>query len=367
MSRLYRAVRPLLFRLDAERAHEIALKSAAWAARTAGPLVERLFRNEAEGLAQEVWGTRFSNPVGIAAGLDKNARLVPFWERIGLGYAEVGSVTARPSAGNPRPRAFRLPDDRALVNRMGLNNDGAEVVARRIAAGLGRRMPLGVNLAKTHDPAILGDDAVADFERSFRFLAPLADYVVLNISCPNTAEGKTFEEPDALDGLLRAVFMERRQIGSNVPVLVKLSPPPAEGPIPGVVDELVQIALSHGVAGFVAVNTASDRHGLRTASDRLDRVGKGGLSGAPLAGRARSLLHHLFRTTSGSVPILSVGGIDSAEEAYRRIRFGASLVQVYTGLVYEGPGLIPDIKAGLVSFLERDGFGRLQDAIGQDA
>ncbi len=363
---VYRTLRPLLFRLDAERAHDLALASAARAGRLAGPVIRRLFRAEYGPLRQQLWGLEFANPVGIAAGLDKNARLLPFWELLGLGTAEVGSVTANPSGGNRRPRAFRLPNDRALVNRMGLNNEGAAEVAARIAGVVERGIPLGINLAKTHDPAILGDEAVEDFLMSFRTLAPLADYIVLNVSCPNTAEGKTFEEPEALDALLRAVFSERERMDSRVPVLVKFSPPPADGPVPSSVDELVHIALAHGVSGFVAVNTAADRHGLRTSPGRIEEIGRGGLSGAPLAGRARSLLKHLYQITSGSVPLVSVGGIDSPEEAYRRIRLGASLIQVYTGLVYEGPGLIPAIKKGLAALLDRDGFATLSDAVGAD-
>ena len=316
---------------------------------------------------------------------------MPFWADLGLGFAEVGSVSARPSAGNPRPRAFRLPADRALVNRMGLNNDGAAAVAGRLAATA--RPPgfvLGVNVAKTHDPAILGEAGVEDFRQSVRLLAPHADYLALNVSCPNTAEGKTFETPEALDALLGTVFGERgmRNAASGMregppesetahpsiphppplpPVLVKLSPPAAGGVDAGAVDELVQICLGHGVAGFVATNTASDRAGLATEAGRLEAVGRGGLSGRPLAARATALVRHLYATTGGAVPIVGVGGVDSAEAAYARVRAGATLVQVYTGLVYEGPGLVGRIHRGLVRLLDRDGLGTLAEAVGADA
>jgi len=362
---MYRLVRPLLFRLDAEAAHGWSVR-AARLGQAAPAVVRALFPRADARLAQTVWGLDFASPVGLAAGFDKNAALVRFWATLGLGFAEVGSVTARPSAGNPRPRAFRLPDDRALVNRMGLNNEGAEAVAARLATT--PRPPgfvLGVNVAKTHDPAILGDAGVEDFRQSVAALLPHADYLALNVSCPNTAEGKTFETPDALDALLAAVMAEAG--ASRPPILVKWSPPAVDGVDVGAVDELVAIARGHGVDGFIATNTAADRDGLATDTDRLDAIGRGGLSGRPLAARATALTRHLFRTTDGRVPIIGVGGIDSAEAAYARIRAGASLVQVYTGLVYEGPGLIGAIHRGLVHRLDRDGLATLAEAVGADA
>ncbi len=205
---MYRLLRPLLFRLDAEDAHGWGVRAARLGRRAPGA-VRGLFPRPDARLAQTAWGLRFASPVGLAAGFDKNAALVPFWADLGMGFAEVGSVSARPSQGNARPRAFRLPADGALVNRMGLNNDGAEAVAARLAA---RPRPpgfvLGVNVAKTHDPAILGDAGIDDFRQSVRLLAPHADYLALNVSCPNTAEGKTFETPEALDALLSAVRAE---------------------------------------------------------------------------------------------------------------------------------------------------------------
>ncbi|WP_420456628.1 quinone-dependent dihydroorotate dehydrogenase [Rubrivirga sp.] len=391
---MYRLVRPLLFRLDAEAAHGWGVRAARLGQRAPG-VVRALFPRADGRLAQTAWGLRFASPVGLAAGFDKNAALVGFWAALGLGSAEVGSVSARPSEGNARPRAFRLTADGALVNRMGLNNDGAEAVAARLAAT--PRPPgfvLGVNVAKTHDPAILGEAGVDDFRRSVRLLAPHADYLALNVSCPNTAEGKTFETPEALDALLGAVRAELGGHGAQgtghgatngspplassplprpherrepPPVLVKLSPPAAGGVDVGAVDELVGICLGHGVVGFVASNTASDRDGLRTDAGTLDGIGRGGLSGRPLAARATALTRHLYRTTDGGVPIIGVGGIDSAEAAYARVRAGATLLQVYTGLVYEGPGLIGRIHRGLVRRLDRDGLATLADAVGADA
>ncbi len=286
---------------------------------------------------------------------------------MGFGFAEVGSVTALPSAGNPRPRAFRLPADRALINRMGLNNDGVEVIAARLD---GLKKPagfvLGINVAKTHDANVFGDVAIEDFRMSVHRLLPFADYLALNISCPNTAEGKTFEEPDALDSLLTAVMAERAAQHSSVPVLVKFSPPVSTDDM-GNVNELVALSRQLGVEGFVATNTASDRKNLRSSKTRLANIGSGGLSGRPLAERASALVRHLYRQTDGSIPIIGVGGIDSPEAAYERVRAGASLIQLYTGLVFEGPALIKRINKGLVRFLERDGFGSISQAVGTES
>ncbi|MEM1118089.1 MAG: quinone-dependent dihydroorotate dehydrogenase, partial [Bacteroidota bacterium] len=372
---MYRFVRPLLFRLDAEAAHHAGMTAARLGEAVPG-VVRSAFGVHDARLRQNIWGLDFANPVGLAAGFDKNAERVPFWAALGFGFAEVGSVSALPSAGNPKPRAFRLPADSALVNRMGLNNEGAEAVAARLGAL--RRPPgfvVGVNVAKTHSPDILGAAGVDDFRASVRALVPHADYLAVNVSCPNTAEGKTFETPEALDGLLAAIMEEVKDGGWGLgvgeppdvpghpqspvptpqsrerseppPVLVKWSPPPTSGVDTGAVDELVGIALGHGVDGFIATNTASDRDGLRTAAGRLGAIGTGGLSGRPLADRALALTRHLYRTTGGEVPLVGVGGVDSPEAAYARIRAGASLVQLYTGLVYEGPGLVKHINRGL--------------------
>ena len=333
-----------------------------------GRLVQTFWRSEARR------GLTFRLPVGLAAGFDKNAEGVPLWAALGFGFAEVGSVTAQGGEGNPTPRAFRLPDDRALVNRLGLGNDGAEVIARRLAAlERPRDFVLGVNVAKTHDPAILGRDAVEDFRLSVRPLLPHADFLVLNVSCPNTAEGKTFEEPAALDGLLAAVMAECEGQSSKVPVLVKLSPPRVlAGSVVaaydfGCTDELVSVAIAHGVEGFVASNTAPDRDGLATRPETVAEIGRGGLSGRPLTARSTALVRRLYRLTGGALPIIGVGGVDSAESAYAKVRAGASLVELYTGLVFEGPGLPSHIGRGLLRLLDRDRLDALADAVGRDA
>jgi dihydroorotate dehydrogenase len=371
---LYRLLRPLLFHLDAERAHELALLSGRLLQGRALTLL-RLFylRRPARdpALAVRCLGLTFPGPVGLAAGVDKNALLVPFWAALGFGFIEVGSVSALPAAGNPRPRAFRLPRDRAIINRMGLPNEGAEAVARRLlqlGAPVGG-VPLGVNLVKTPDPTLCGEAAVQDFCAAFRALAGRCSYVTLNVSCPNTEDGKTFTEPAALDGLLTAIHAARREVAPAVPVLLKLPPPASDGASDGpsgFLGEVLDVARRHGVAGLVVCNTASDRQGLTTPQEDLARIGAGGLSGPPLRRRATAMTWHLYRATGGTLPIIGVGGVDSAESAYERIRAGASLVQLYTGMVYEGPGLVRRIHKGLLALLARDGIESVERAVGRD-
>lgn len=365
---LYDRIRPVLFRLNAERAHQLGV-AAARVSQRIFPFALRGFLDwDSRSLSINVLGQTFPNPVGLAAGFDKNGRTVRFWQLVGAGHVEIGSVSARRSKGNPRPRAFRLPEDEALVNRMGLNNQGAARVARRLARLPKARAPLGINLVKTNDPRIEGEQAIADFVESFRLLAPLAGYVTLNLSCPNTSEGKTFEDPNTLDDLLEAIFQARAEVASGVPILLKLSPPLSDRVVlDSAVDEIVTVGLAHGVAGFVATNTCPDREGLETDPDVLAAIGAGGLSGPPLENRSTRMVRYLYRRTAGLVPIIGVGGIASAEQAYRKIRAGASLVQLYTGFVYHGPGLVREIKIGLSDMLARDGFGRLADAVGVDA
>lgn len=364
---MYRFLRPLLFRMDAERAHDISLRAATLVQNVAPSFIEPQYHYEDERLKQRLWGTLFPNPVGLAAGVDKNAKLVPFWEAVGFGFVEVGSVSAMAASGNPKPRAFRLPDDRALLNRMGLNNEGAAAMAERLeAGGNDRTRPLGINLVKTHDPGVMGEAALEDFRESFRLLAPHASYVVLNVSCPNTSDGKTFEEPHALDELLSTIFSEQKAPGLEIPVLVKLSPPVSERVIFDTwTEDIVSVAQAYGVHGFVVSNTASDRKGLDTPQSTLDALGDGGISGAPLADRATCLVRYLYRATDGEVPIIGVGGVRDAASAYEKIQAGASLVQLYTALVYEGPGLVKRIKEGLVKRLREDGHVSIEDAVGE--
>ncbi len=365
---MYSLLRRALFRIPPEAAHHLGIAAGRLAQAAAPATVRTLHRFEHDSLKVSLWGHTFSNPVGLAAGFDKNAQLIDFWPNLGFGFAEVGSVTYRPSKGNPRPRAFRLEDDEALINRMGLNNQGAERIAARIGdRGMYHPFPLGINLAKTHDTAIVGEAAVEDYVESFRLLAPAANYVALNISCPNTTEGKTFEEPGPLDELLTRILELRKEVNPRVPILVKLSPPLSDRVVfDSLLDEIMSVCLTHGVQGFIAANTAADRSGLNTPDDVLERIGSGGLSGKPVERRSTRLVRYLFEKTNGTVPIVGVGGVDSGASAYAKIRAGASLVQLYTGLVYRGPRVVRTIKEELVELLREDGYTHVTQAVGQD-
>ncbi len=362
---MYERLRRFLFRLEPERAHNLGSMAARAGQRLAHGLLEKRFQFESDRLRSEVLGLSFANPLGIAAGFDKNARLIRFWAALGCGFAEIGSVTAKKSRGNPKPRMFRLEEERAIINRMGLNNQGAARIARRIAAGHPAAIPLGVSLTKTHDPAIQGQDAIDDFTTSFSACAPFASFVVLNLSCPNTAEGRTFEDPNALDELLKYIMPIRSTMENPPPVLVKLSPPVADGVVlDSEVDEIVAVSIAHGINGFVASNTESGRDLLDVSDERLASIGAGGLSGPPLRSRSTELVRYLYETTGGELPIVGVGGVATGQDAYDKIRAGASLVQLYTALVYEGPAVFRSIKMELDELLERDGFASVSDAVG---
>lgn len=344
---VYRTLlKPLLFRLEAEKAHDLVYGFAQTASGSAflKLLANLLYGYESPSLSQQLMGLHFPNPVGLAAGFDKNANLPGIMQASGFGFVEVGSITARPSTGNPSPRMFRLPEDRALVNRMGLNNDGAQTICKRLK---NKRcsIPLGVNIAKTHDPLITGDAAVADYLESFAEARRVADYITLNISCPNTSDGRTFEDPVALEELLSALNI--RADARTVPTLVKFSSD-LERPL---LERLVEVCEEHRVHGYVATNTSGLREGLASDDGLIKKIGRGGLSGRPLLPRSLRTVHWIREATQARKPIIGVGGIDSFEAALAMLRAGADLLQLYTGLVYEGPGLVKRINRGLARHL----------------
>jgi dihydroorotate dehydrogenase len=331
---LYALARAALFRLPPEMAHRVTLAGlhAALAVPGFEPVLRWITRAERP---TEVFGLSFANPVGLAAGFDKNVEHVTALAALGFGFVEVGSITAQPWPGNARPRLFRLPADRALINRMGLNNGGAEAAAARLTQRF--PLPVCVNVAKTPDESLVGAAAVADYAATVARVAPLADAVVLNVSCPNADDGRTFEDPAALDALLGAT----RPLCVDTPLLVKVSPDLERARL----RDLVQLAVERGADGFTATNTTVQREGLRTRAARLEAVGRGGLSGAPLHRRAVETVGAMRAWTDK--PIVGVGGVDGPDTAQAFFDAGANLVQLYTGFVYGGPRVVRRIVRGL--------------------
>jgi dihydroorotate dehydrogenase len=360
---LYSAIRPLLFRLDAERAHRLVFGALSLAELAMEHLPLRKVPAAPE-LAQDLFGITFPNPVGLAAGLDKNAELPHLWPALGFGFAELGTVTARAQSGNPRPRLFRLPDEHALINRMGFNNRGAEHVAQRLRRRFAYHrcgVPLGLNIGKSRVVPI--EEAASDHAESLRLLFPLADYIVLNVSSPNTPGLRDLQSEALLEPLLSSLQSENQRLAeaygrAPLPVLVKVSPDLTDDGL----QAIVEVAQRCRVSGLVATNTTVQRP-LRSP-DAGTAQESGGLSGAPLLPLSTHAIRVLHQATGGTLPIIGAGGIFRAEDAYEKIRAGASLVQVYTALVYEGPSLPQSLCAGLLSLVRRDGFTHLRQAVG---
>ncbi|AXJ00631.1 dihydroorotate oxidase A [Cyclonatronum proteinivorum] len=329
-----RLIRPLLFQMEAEEAHNFVfsrLKRWQHSEAFLEFLKGQLCVTDSK-LEVQTAGLRFPNPVGLAAGFDKNGALIPALSATGFGFLEIGSVTAEPSAGNRKPRMFRLPSDRALINRMGLNNDGARAVAQGLPAKAARKVPLGINIAKTPNLHRSTEGGIYDYVRSYKLLAPHADYTTINISCPNTGDGKSFESPELFLRLMQALAEVRLR---DVPFFIKFSADTSDS----VLRELLMIAEEAQADGYVAVNTSVSRDGLATPNGELEAIGNGGLSGTPLAKTAADRIAYIRERTAPGKTLISVGGIDSPKEARKRLQAGADLIQIYTGLVYEGPQL----------------------------
>jgi dihydroorotate dehydrogenase len=320
------AVRPVLFRVgggDAEKAHEFTLnRLAGLGART----LATLRRRYAVAAPVEVFGVRFPNPVGLAAGMDKNGIALPAWPALGFGFVEAGTVTAHAQPGNKRPRLFRLRDSEAIINRMGFNNAGAAALAARLDALGPLDVPLGVSLGKSKITPL--DEAVEDYLTSYNLLRPYADYIAVNVSSPNTPGLRTLQDKAHLSGLLGA-------LAGRTPVLVKIAPDLSEP----AVAEVLEVCLAHGAAGVIATNTTLARDGL-AASDQDRAAETGGLSGRPLTERSRKIVHFVHQETGGRLPIIGVGGILDPDDASRLFDAGASLVQLYSGFIYRGPALV---------------------------
>jgi len=350
MASVYRLIRPALRRLPPEAAHELTLRALELGAvRFLGEPAGR--EPDPPALAQRLWGLDFPNPVGLAAGYDKDARVPGAMLQLGFGFVEVGTVTPRPQPGNPKPRLFRLEEDRAIINRMGFNSGGLDTVVGRLSKRA-RSGIVGVNLGRNRDTG----DAVADYAEGVLRTARLADYLVVNVSSPNTPGLRELQDRARLATLLRRLIGVREETACRVPLLVKIAPDLTTAER----RDIAQVALDTGIDGLIVSNTTVGRPDLvsRHAHEA------GGLSGRPLFAASTALLADMYRLTQGRLPLIGVGGIASAADAYAKIRAGANLIQLYTALVFAGPDLVGQIKSGLVDLLRRDGFGSIAEAVG---
>lgn len=351
---LYQRVFPLLDRIDPERAHRLAINALKTGIVTGGPLgVAR--RPDPPSLAQTLFGMGFPNPVGLAAGFDKDGEVYRQTLKLGFGFVELGSVTPRPQPGNPRQRLFRLTADRAVINRMGFNNRGIAAMAERLKSRNTAQGIVGINLGKNKDQT----DAAADYAAGTRALGPLADYLVVNVSSPNTPGLRALQSRDALAALIEAVLAARAGLMRRPPLLLKIAPDLTDADRQDIAD----VAIAAGLDGLIISNTTITRP---AGLDPRFAQEAGGLSGRPLFAASTEVLRDIYRRTGGKLPIIGVGGIASAADAYAKIRAGASLVQIYTALVFEGPGVVRRIKEGLAALLAQDGFASVAEAVGAD-
>ncbi|MDT4895878.1 MAG: dihydroorotate dehydrogenase [Acidobacteriota bacterium] len=362
---LYRSIlRPLLFHLPPERAHEMALDALAFTLGTkwARSIVARRFSRAPFGEVRR-FGLNFPNPIGLAAGFDKNGVAARYLAALGFGFIEVGTVTHQPQPGNPHPRLFRLPLDSALINRQGFNNRGAAALAEQLAANRPDCV-LGINIGKSRAVAL--EDATRDYLASFELVHALADYIVVNVSSPNTPNLRELQRPEALAALLSALQKRNQELAGEhpprqpVPLLVKIAPDLDHRDL----EAIVEIALRANLAGIIATNTTTSREGLRTSPERVAACGEGGLSGAPLGSRSTAIIAALYRLTRGRMTIIGVGGVFTARDAWEKVSAGASLIQLYTGLIYQGIGVARDINEGLAEILSKQGLSTLDEAVG---
>ncbi|MDO8186489.1 quinone-dependent dihydroorotate dehydrogenase [Conexibacter sp. JD483] len=352
----------LLSRLDAERAHHLGgralrlIDTLPWLR----VLVARLLAPRDPRLRTRALGLDLPSPLGVAAGFDKDGTTFGGLAALGFGFVEVGTVTAQGQPGNPRPRIFRLVQDAAMVNRMGFPNPGAAAVVPRLAARRPHEI-VGINVGKTR---VVADDQVeADYRASVRLLAPLADFLVLNVSSPNTPGLRDLQSTERLGALIAAVKDELAQHAIRLPLLVKIAPDLADEDI----DSIADLALAQGLDGLIATNTTIGRDGLKTSRDEVDRIGFGGLSGAPLKQRSLEVLRRLHARAGGRLTLISVGGVESADDVWARIEAGATLVQGYTGFIYGGPLWASQLNRGLAKRARAAGLATVQDAVGRAA
>jgi dihydroorotate dehydrogenase len=338
---LYPLIRPLMFALDAERAHRAAIDALNFAHR----LPPRRF---AASLRTRIAGIDFPSPVGLAAGFDKDAEVAEAMLGLGFGFVEVGTLTPRPQPGNPQPRLFRLARDKAVINRLGFNNQGQESAFERLRKHLGLHGVIGVNVGANKD----SKDRIADYAEGVRKMAPVARYLTINISSPNTPGLRGLQDQGALEELLAAL----RSVQSGKPIFLKVAPDLADGDH----ERIVRVAIDHGVDALIVGNTTVSRPPLKSRH----AAEAGGLSGAPLKPLALEALRKFRSASGGQIPLIGVGGIATAEDAWERVRAGASLVQIYTAMIYQGPGVAMRIAKGLAHRLEREDYSNIAEAVG---
>ena len=382
LNNLYRQLRPFLFAGNAEKVHERMLSSVEFISKIPGmlPLLRKVFFQENPLLHTQLFDNVIDNPIGLAAGFDKDGRIHPALFALGFGFVEIGTVTPHPQKGNPRPRLFRLPEDQAVINRMGFNNQGAWKMAERLVAktlkiksadadlfevsgdypaNISSGM-LGINIGKNKDTTL--ENATDDYVSALSTLHPFADYFTLNISSPNTKDLRNMQEKEALRILLDSVCARRDELdrnhSRNTPLLVKLAPDLDEDAL----KNSVRVMQEFSIQGVIATNTTVARPVLKSKY----RTETGGLSGKPLQKRSTEMIRTLFAELGTDIPIIGVGGIFNGADAYEKIKAGAAAVQIYTALIYEGPGLVRKVKAELANLLERDGYKSVTEAVGAD-
>lgn len=334
--------RPILFLLPPERAHHLVFRTVALVHKIPGMgwLIRQVYRTEKKSLEREVFGLKFPNPVGLAAGFDKDAKLFGPLYNFGFGFIEIGTLTPVGQPGNPRPRMFRLPADQALINRMGFNNHGVEDSVKRLK----KRSPgliIGGNIGK--NKVTPNEEAVNDYIICFNALYDHVDYFVVNVSSPNTPNLRELQDKEPLTALLNRLEELNRSKPSRKPILLKIAPDVTDGQL----TDIVAIVKESGIDGVIATNTTIDRSGLKTSDKVVGEIGMGGLSGKPVREKSTAVIRRLNELSGGSFPIIAVGGIYTAEDAKEKLEAGASLVQVYTGFIYEGPGMVKRILKGL--------------------
>jgi len=362
---LYQKIlKPYLFKMDAEKAHHFTIGGLKIGDKVPGALaiMRGLYGvQETADLAVDLFGIHFPNPIGLAAGLDKNGAAIEGFSSIGFGFMEVGTVTPKGQAGNDQPRLFRLPVDEALINRMGFNNEGAAAMKERFASLKSRRIPVAVNIGK--NKVTPNEHAADDYQSLIRDLYSEADFFVVNISSPNTPDLRNLQHGNELKELLQAVTEERdrqaaKSTGQPKSVLVKIAPDVNDDEL----EYMIATIAESGVAGIIATNTTLSREGLQHANKKE----AGGLSGKPLRDRSTEIIHRIYSQTDGKLPIIGSGGIFTSQDAYDKIRAGASLVEIYTALIYNGPGINRELHQGLRELLRRDGYAHISEAVGAD-